>query len=643
MLVSRHTGHVASFRFGTQTCGDLHLGAQREWLVTDGLGGFAMGTVSGLRTRRYHGLLVVAGEVPARRMLGLAALDLAVTQPSGALVRLGVHEWASGAVEPQGYALMESFELRDGVPVWRWRVGSVVVERELAMRRGEASVAVVHRVLAGGPVTLSVEALCTWRDVHGERNESAGLSLLTSPDGVVVEGAYRVSGPSFEADLQWFRGAAHREERDRGLSPTEDLLRVGRFVQTVDTGETLQVSAWAGDLARTPLAAAEVVNQARQRTRTLRAGLDGDAADLQVAADAFVVRPGGGPPDVVAGYPWFGTWSRDTMISYAGLFLTTNRVDEGRELLRAYARMLSDGMLANTADTGQVEYNTADATLWFLHAVDRHVAATGDADLAAELIDDLEQIIRHHIAGTRFGIRIDPADGLLTQGAPGCALTWMDAVVNGVPITPRTGKAVELNALWINGLAAVAALGRPLRRDVTDFERRRARAVDSFVRRFPCERGWLYDVLDSTGGDDSAMRPNQLFAYGLPYAPLRGGDPGPVKAVAQMLLTPLGLRTLAPDDPAYRGAHRGDPAARDGAYHQGTVWPWLLGAFADAADAVGQRSDGLLNGVRAHLPEWGVGSISETADGDAPHAATGCPFQAWSVAEVLRTLTTERR
>jgi predicted glycogen debranching enzyme len=634
---------VTRFRFGTQTCGALDIGAQREWLITDGLGGYGMGTVSGLRTRRYHGLLVVAGSLPGQRRVALAALDPIVTLRSGAVIRLGVHEWASGAIEPQGHTLLESFELRDGLPVWRWRVGGIVIERELAMAYGQPSLAVVHRVLAGGPVQLAVEPLVTWRDAHGERYERDGLAIDTTTDGVVVEGAYRVSGPGFQPGPRWYLGAFHREERERGLAASEDLIRAGEFRQNLDTGDGLEISAWAGDLTRTPPPAADVIAATRARLRTVRGSVGGDVADLRAAADSFVVRPAGGAPDVVAGYPWFGTWSRDTMISYEGLFLTTGRADEGRELLGSYAKTLSEGMLANTTDTGQVEYNTADATLWFLHAVDRHVAAAGDTDLAAELAKSLHEIIRRHVEGTRFGIRVDPADGLITQGAAGQALTWMDAVVGGVAVTPRVGKAVELNALWINGLAAVAAIDRAIGQDPAPVQRLHEQAMRSFGRRFRSPSGWLYDVVDSPAGDDESLRPNQLFAYGLPYAPLRGPDPDALRSVTSVLLTPMGLRTLATDDPDYRGAHRGDPSGRDHAYHQGTVWPWLIGPYADAARAVGARTAGLLDGLLAHLGEWGVGSVSETADGDAPHAATGCPFQAWSVAEVYRTLDAEGR
>ena len=622
------------FRVGPQVCGTLSAGAAREWLVPDGLGGYAGGTVSGLRTRRYHGLLVVAGQVPARRMMALASLDPIVRTPGGSEIRLATHEWASGAVQPEGYRLLSSFELVDGAPRWRWRAGETLLQCDLAMRTGYPSVAVVYTLLAGPPVEVAVEPLCTWRDVHGERHASASeLALQATPTGVRVADAFEISGPGFTLDPQWYVGVYHREEAARGLAPAEDLLRVGQFHARLEPGQRLEISAFAPGAGQPP-PAKHVVDAYRRRLRGLAEGTGDDVeATLRQAADAFIVRAANGV-DVVAGYPWFGAWSRDTMIAYEGLFLATGRADEGRELLRGYAATLSDGMLANTADTGQVEYNTADATLWFLHAVDRHVTATGDSDLAAELAKPLDEVLRHHLEGTRYGIRVDPADGLLTQGVPGHALTWMDAVVGGTAITPRRGKAVELNALWINGVAALAALRRRIGLPADGLEPLRARATEAFRRRFPSPAGHLYDVVDPA---EDALRPNQVLAYGLPYAPLRGQDDGAVRAVARTLLTPLGLRTLAPSSPGYRGAHRGDPAGRDQAYHQGTVWPWLIGPYADAARSVGLPTDGLLDGLVAHLSEWGVGSVSETADGDAPHDATGCPFQAWSVAEVLRT------
>jgi predicted glycogen debranching enzyme len=344
---------------------------------------------------------------------------------------------------------------------------------------------------------------------------------------------------------------------------------------------------------------------------------------LLLAADQFIVAG----PTVVAGYPWFGDWSRDTMTSYEGLFLESGRAEEGRALLERNAATLSQGMLANTADTGALEYNTADGTLWFLHAVGRHVERTGDRDLASRLAPRLVEVVEAHVLGTRYGIGVDPADGLLVQGQEGLALTWMDARIDGRPVTQRSGKAVEINALWVNGLATVARLLRRVGQDDATVRRYERRARSSFAPAFLRE-GRCVDVVG-----DPALRPNQLLALSLPHAPL--AERSVVEACAP-LLTSIGLRSLDPSDPAYRGRHRGDPAARDGAYHQGTVWPWLIGPYVHAALKTRAPVGELLAGLEVHLCDWGLGSVSETADGDPPHAGTGCPFQAWSVAETLR-------
>jgi predicted glycogen debranching enzyme len=632
-------GHMIPINFGPQVCGQLGEGAVREWLVTDGCGGYAMGTVSGLRTRRYHALLVVCAPTPAARRVGLVSLDPVLTLPSGATVRLASHEWTSGAVDPAGHTHLERFDLVDGVPRWRWRIGDVVLERELAMAHGKPCLVVVHTLVAGGPVSLVLDAVCTWRDAHGERYaDGPAPTVEPTADGVAIEDAYRLAGPGWQTRGGWWRGAYHREEAARGLPAAEDLWHAGAFSATLDRpGATAAVTAWAGNLQGTPPPAAQIVAAARARNRAVIAAArptNAAGATLALAADAFVVTTGTGP-DVVAGYPWFGAWSRDTMIAYQGLFLATGRAEEGRELLRAYAATLSEGMLANTADTGRTEYNTVDATLWLLHAADRHVTAVGDTDLAASLVPPLSEVIDAHVRGTRYGIAVDPADGLLTQGAPGAALTWMDARVEGAAVTPRAGKPVEVNALWINGLAALVALCQRVGADPGELPALHATARASFARRFPSPFGWLYDVVDGPDGDDPTLRPNQLLAYSLPYAPMQP-DPGVAHTVGAALLTPLGLRSLQPSSPGYLGRHRGGPAERDRAYHQGTVWPWLLGPYADTLRRLGRPPEDLLAGVSAHLGEYGLGSVSETADGEPPHAATGCPFQAWSVAEALR-------
>jgi predicted glycogen debranching enzyme len=587
-----------------------------------------------LRTRRYHGLLTVAGDPPATRHLALAALDPVLTLPSGAEVRLGVHEWASGAVEPQGHRYLERFELTDGLPCWRWRLGGVVLERTIAMQHGAPSVAVVHRLVSGGPVRLRVDAMCTWRDAHGERHADGSLEVEPVLDGAVVAGAYRLGGPNWEPHGEWYFGVHAREEAARGLSADEDLCFAGSFARELEVGDRLEISAWAGDLTTVPPPAHRVVEAARERHRRLVASARPSTpaqATLALAADAFIIAG----PEVIAGYPWFGAWSRDTMTSYEGLFLCTGRADEGRRLLTRYGATVSEGMLANTADTGQTEYNTADATLWYLHALGRHVADTGDDDLVAALLPTVDEIVAAHVAGTRYGIQVDPGDGLLTQGRPGVALTWMDARVDGIGITPRIGKAVELNALWVNGLAAARRLRARLGKDTVDLQALETRARAGFAARFPMPDDTLHDVVDGPTGDDPTLRPNQLLALSLPDGP---GGGFPIARVVGELLTPIGLRSLSPTSDGYRGAHRGGPADRDRAYHQGTVWPWLIGPLVDAAARERTDLGPVLTGIEGHLHEYGLGSISETADGDAPHAATGCPFQAWSVAEALRAM-----
>ncbi len=638
-------------KFGRQVCGSLAESAAREWLVADGLGGYAMGTVAGLRTRRYHGLLMVAGSAAnsngdagvSKRMLGLAALDPTLVV-GDTRIRLATDEWAGGVVDPAGHRDLESFTLDHGIPRWRWVIGDIVFERELAMMHGRPAVAVRHRlVAAAGPVTVEITPLCTWRDGHSDRHAGPDPSVQATADGFVFEHAYRVRGSDWSPGGSWYRGVRARAEAERGLSDTEDLWAAGRFVATLVPGEVVDVVAWAGDLGEPPPPAADIVAKTKARATQLEAtaGASDEIDGLLVrAADQFIVSTATGP-SAVAGYPWFGEWSRDTMTSYEGLFLCTRRYEEGRDLLMRSAATLSEGMLANTADAGGLEYNTADGTLWFIHAVGRHVAVTGDVDILAKLNGALDGIIDAHSHGTRFGIKVDSSDGLLQQGAPGWALTWMDARVDGQPVTQRGGKAVEINALWINALGTITDLNPRLGRHFGRWQSLYDFARSSFVKRFA--RGdHLLDVVGTTGPDDGAIRPNQLLALSLPHAPFHpsstagSGDlaavaEGVVRRCRRELLTSLGMRSLSPHDPAYIGAHRGGPAERDRAYHQGTVWPWLIGPFVDAAGS-GEALDGLI----AHLGEWGLGSVSETADGDAPHGATGCPFQAWSVAELVR-------
>ncbi len=630
--------------FGREVCGSLEEGAAREWLVTDGLGGYASGTVTGLRTRRYHGLLMHAtGPAGGSRSLGLAALDTVVVI-GDERIRLATHEWVGGAIDPRGHEHLASFDLDDGVPRWRYDLGPVRLEVELAMAYGACTVGVVHRLLAG-EARLEVTPLCTWRDQHGDRFAGADPAVESSGSGLVFESAYRVDGPGYQPAGAWYRGVHHREEAARGLGASEDLWAAGTFTAALTAGGSLEVVA-STELGPTPAGAASIVADSRARSAAVavRAGASDDVDRvLANAADRFVVRTPNGPT-AVAGYPWFGEWSRDLFTSYEGLFLCTGRFEEGRAVLQRAAASVSGGMLANTADVGTLEYNTIDATLWFLHALGRHVAHTDDLDLAAELSETVGDILSAHVAGTRFGIGVDPATGLVRGGAEGWALTWMDARIDGRPVTPRAGFPVEIEALWINGLGASADLLSRVRRDGHVWSTLRERALSSFASRFGAGSAGLVDCLDPAGVAVAERRPNQLLAASLPYGPVTRPDEIAqiVGACREDLVTSLGMRSLSPRDPGYRGRHRGGPAERDAAYHQGTVWPWLIGPYVDAVRRAGTDATGLLDGLELHLAEFGLGSVSETADGDAPHAATGCPFQAWSVAELIRGRASQR-
>ncbi|WP_436527638.1 glycogen debranching enzyme N-terminal domain-containing protein [Actinoplanes sp. HUAS TT8] len=587
---------------GPQLCGvpATDAGAGREWLVTDGLGGWASGTVSGLRTRPEHALLTVAG--PGRTPhVALAALDLTVTLHTGTKVPLYTHAWQSGRLDPHGHRLLETFTLADGLPRWRWRIGDVVIERELAFGFRTSALAVVHRVLsAPGPVGLTVAAMCTWRVADGTRRaDGPGLRIEPVADGVIVDGAYRLAGPGWQPAGRWHVGA-HAGDR------AEDLWHAGTFGAQAGPGETLAVSAWAGNLAERPPAPPVVLAAARERAHRLvtTAKAEGYAATLALAADTFVIQAADGPA-LADGYPWSGRAA--PLAAYEGLMLDTGRADEGRELLKALVERPSG------------------TPLWLIHAVDRHVTRTGDSDLARRLAVPLGRLLRQSL-NDGGPLTLDPADGLLTLAA-------------GDTPAARVGKLVEINALWVNALAALADLLAEGGRDDTEPRERHTRARESFLRRFPAPEGWLHDVVEGpaapyplgagTSHDDPTLRPYQLLAWSLPHGPMRGDPGAAVRACGEALLTPLGLRTLAPDEYGYDGTGP----------DQGLVRPWLIGACADACAATGRPVDGLLDGLAAHLGEWGVGSVGEAAHGDAPHPALGRPFDALAVAETLRVET----
>lgn len=605
----------------------LDAAASREWLLTDGLGGFAMGTVAGLRTRSQHSLLTVRQPGSSQRKALLLGLDPVVT--ANGRHELATREWSTGQVAPAGHQHLIDFRILDQVPHWRWLLGSAVVEQRMVMAHGRRQLVWQFEVIAAElPVALEVEVILP-----------EGSDLLAGTEGF-SSGELQVRGLPFSPSGILLGGIHYRQEAARGLPDTDQVLLAGRFHTSLATGQVAELVAWVGP--EDPLDGAEVLASRRGRSVHLveKAGFTDHPSQLLVqASDQFVISP----PDVLAGFPWFGAWSRDTLTAYEGTFLVTNRWDEGAALLTRLASSLSQGMLANTADWGEVEYNSVDAPMWFLYVAGRHLSVTGDLAFAATLLPALEQIVANYRSGTRYGIRVE-ADGLVTNGTPGMALTWMDARVGGVPITPRVGKPVEVNALWVAGLWHLIELKRRLDLSYDDELRLHQEARKSFRRRFPAKSG-LHDVIDGPDGDDATLRPNQLLAVSLRHGPFAGPDgiaqpelAKPVLAACWALLTPLGPRSLAPGEPGYAPRFTGDMTQRDSIYHQGTVWPWLIGAFADTVRACGGDPMPYLGGLIAHLADAGLGSVTEVADAEVPQLPGGCSFQAWSVAELLRAL-----
>jgi predicted glycogen debranching enzyme len=640
----------SGIRLGRALCGDLEAALRREWLVTDGLGGYAAGTVAGALTRAYHGLLVAATAPPLGRVLAVAGLA-ETAQTSRGEVSLHTQEWEGGASD-SGYELCESFELDDGMPTWRFQLDGVLLEkRVLAVRGTSPGTLVVYRVVraaSGAALRLRVRPLCTWRDHHAPQREGAAPAVEAVAGGLRVDFAgappiwLRASAGSVRAEGGWWRGFHLRAEAERGLTCVQDLYAPGAVEANLGPGDSLALSFSLGDGAD-PGAWADHLAAERARAGRLRAAAGvtpGWTGDLVIAADQFIVARGAGRT-VIAGYPWFGDWGRDTFIALPGLSLATGRPEIGADLLRSYAAFVDAGMLPNCFPEGGggAEYNTVDAVWWYVEALRAHVQATGDEGLVDELWQVLEEIVAAHLGGTRHGIGVDPADGLLRAGEPGVQLTWMDAKVDGWVVTPRIGKPVEVNALWYSGLCALALWSRT-RRSRHDYAALGARVQASFDRFWNADRGYCFDVVDTPDGHDARLRPNAVIAAGLHHSPLDRTRAGAVVAVAESeLTTSLGLRTLARGEPGYAPRYGGDRRSRDAAYHQGTVWPWLLGSFVSAhlrihGEVAAARS--FLLPLVDHRDDAGLGSVSEIADAEPPHTPGGCPWQAWSVAELLR-------
>ena len=653
--------------FGRDVCGDLSQAESCEWLVTNGLGGYASGTVAGLLTRRYHGLLVAALKPPVGRTLLVAKLD-ETAEHGGRSYPLFTNRWHNGSVYPDGYRYLERFRLEDTVPVWTYALADDLLEKRVWMEPGANTTYLRYALARGsGPVALRIKTLVNYRDHHGSTRGNGWQMRVTAEDRGLTVVAYdgavpfhlRSEGGRCETAHDWHWGFDLAVERARGLEDHEDHLHVGTIHGTVEEGKPLTIV-----LSTDPSASLDGAKALERRTRQQRTllGAFGKAQPALAktapewveqtifAADQFIVsRPSPADSDgqsVIAGYHWFADWGRDTMIALPGLTLTTGRPAIACRILKTYAAFVDRGMVPNRfPDAGETpEYNTVDASLWYVEAIRAYHAATGDDRLVRELFPVLGEIVDWHRRGTRYGIHLDHADGLLRAGEEGVQLTWMDAKVGGRVVTPRMGKPVEVNALWYNALRTMAAFARIAKKPAGEYDELADRAKAGFDRFWSDSLGYCYDVLDGPDGDDPSLRPNQIFAVSLVASPF-GEDRqrAVVDVCARHLLTSYGLRSLAPAHPAYVGQYGGDQRSRDAAYHQGTVWGWLLGPFVTAHLKVYRdpvRAQSFLEPMIRHLQSHGLGTLSEVFDGDPPFTPRGCIAQAWTVAELLRAWET---
>ena len=654
----------AEIQFGREICGDLAAAESREWLVTNGIGGYASGTIAGSQTRRYHGLLVAALQPPLGRTQLVSAID-EIAHYAEADFSLATHRWASGAVDPKGFLLLEDFHREGSTPVWTYALADALLERRVWMRRGENTTYIQYTLLrGGGPLELEMKALVNYRDFHSLTHAGDWRMNITPVDRGVKIQAYDGATPfylkssvaSCEPRHEWYLGCYFAEETERGLEDREDRLFAALFRAKLEVGSSVTLIANTEStvsLDRETSRAERDNHDVKlfQEWQTRNDALAEEAPSwlwqLILAADQFIVKrslpeePDG--HSILAGYHWFGDWGRDTMIALPGLTLTTGRLVVARQILLAFSRYVDGGMLPNNFPDagGNPEYNTVDAALWFFEAIRQYVVATQDTATLQRLFPVLAGMIDAHIAGTRYNIHVDPADGLLYAGGPGAQLTWMDAKIGDWVVTPRTGKAVEINALWINALETMAGFARLLAKPGDAYEQLAAESRKNFQKFWNAERNCCFDVIDSPGiGNDASLRPNQIFAVSLPISPLAPEQQeAVVDACARHLLTSYGLRSLAPGEPGYSGHYGGSPRDRDATYHQGTVWGWLLGPFALAHHRVyHDRRAALrfLEPLGRQIHASGLGTLSEIFDGDPPFTPRGCIAQAWTVAEVLR-------
>jgi predicted glycogen debranching enzyme len=645
------------------SCSDpAHL-IDSEWWLANGIGGYAGGSVSGILTRRYHGLLVAPVQPPLGRQLLFAKAD-AVVRVGERSVPLHSNQWAGGIIAPQGYQTLKQFQLDGQMPLWLFEAEGLRIEQRIWMDHGHNRTQVAFRLLDEPsnqqPLTLEIGLLASARDHHAVSHaETPPLHSETIPEGLswhLPDGSQvevRGKGGVFTTEQTWIEGFHLAREQERGLEAVDRHQRIGVVSLPLPAGEWVGLSIAFNEPARTDLAAS-LAEEKQRLTGLLETVLPDCNTDsppdwisqLIIASDSYRFQRIGDSADilhsVIAGYPWFGDWGRDTMIALPGLTLATGRPEIAKQILETFAGYVSEGMLPNVFPGAgdSPEYNTVDAALWFIEAWRAYVESTDDLETLERMFPTLLSIIHAYRDGTRYGIAMDPSDGLIRAGVPGQQLTWMDARVDGREVTPRHGKPVEINALWYNALKAMSRFAQLLGSDSDPFEQISAQVRQNFARYHRGGRVGLYDVLDGPAGDDASIRPNQIFAISLPHSPLDSGSLRRyvLEECRRHLLTPFGLRSLAPSDPLYCGRYEGGVPERDAAYHQGPAWGWLLGHFALAEYRVTQDAAAAqrrLDPVRLHLRAAGLGQVSEIFDGDAPHTPRGTPAQAWSVACTL--------
>ena len=665
--------HVIMLHKDASTLQDFSSATTCEWLETNGLGGWSSSSIIGCNTRRYHGLLVAATVPPAERMSLVAKLDETIICGPERF-ELGSNNYGD-AVHPAGYQYMTGFG-KDLFPQFMYKAGGIELKKTIAMVQGENTVVIIYDIeKSPGAFIMELQPLISVRNYHSLMRANNTINRSASFDGnVFTVKAYegkpevfiKVPGAGYQADPNWFYNFNYSAEQERGLDFTEDLFSHGRFTVELKEGDSIGIILSADDPVNKD--AHELMLQEEKRKRTLlqKQPADETMQQLVLAADQFIVKrdiifpeawkvsppDGGGNAEgagatIIAGYHWFTVWSRDAMISLPGLTLSTGRYEDAKKILVAFANSVSMGMLPNRfRDDGSIpEYNTADGTLWYFIAVYKYLQSSGDKNFVLrDLLPVLKNIMDWHYKGTRYHIHV-AGDGLLHGGAEGQQLTWMDAKVEDWVVTPRMGKPVEIQALWYNALNIFAALLQlnNQQEDATIVSANAEKARQSFDNVFWCAEGnYLYDTIDEKGVPNKQVRPNQLFAISLPFALIEGEQAKSVlQVVREQLYTPAGLKSLSAKDPQYIPVYAGDRYKRDAAYHQGTVWSWLLGPYVDALMKVkgeGGKAEGrqVIENFKYHLNQACIGSVSEIFDAEAPHHPKGCIAQAWGVAEVLR-------